>query len=356
MYKNLILYYFSGTGNSMTVAHWIAEQAKQRGLNVFIFSIDRFKNVEIPDIEGKSLIGFCYPTHGFSIPWLMMKFMFKFPKNLNANIFFLNTRAGFKLYHYHICGISGIAHLLAILIFWLKKYEIVGTKSSDMPQSWISVSPPNGKKAIKSIVANCKRNVVRFTNSLLDGDKYYGMCILSGLLLGIPLFPIIVGYFFIGRFFLSKTLFASYKCNACKICEQNCPVNAIKIKSGKPFWSYNCESCMRCMNICPQKSIQAWFSRIALIYAGLFSLPFYGWILVLSEKINLSASSLNKDIVEWIVFLLLFFLIFIIYIIIFKLLTIKQINKVFTFTSLTRYWNRYLSPEIKISEFKKEKI
>jgi Pyruvate/2-oxoacid:ferredoxin oxidoreductase delta subunit len=145
-------------------------------------------------------------------------------------------------------------------------------------------------------------------------------------------------YIFVGRFFLAKTLFASYKCNNCRICEENCPVNAIEIRNGMPFWKYTCESCMRCMNICPRKAIQSWITRILLIS-------------YLFISIGMTYTHLN----EYLLFAIISILIFPIYWLFIKLIHFKIINILFTYTSLTRYWKRYIALEIKLKDLMHKK-
>ncbi len=53
-----------------------------------------------------------------------------------------------------------------------------------------------------------------------------------------------------------KNFYSDNKCNSCDTCARACPVNNIKILSGKPDWSHKCEECFACISYCPQKSIQ----------------------------------------------------------------------------------------------------
>ena len=80
MYRRLIIYYLSGTGNALIAARWFADLARERGMTAEIIPIDRFKTpLEAPAGEG-TLLGFFYPTHGLSLPWYMLKFMLTFPR------------------------------------------------------------------------------------------------------------------------------------------------------------------------------------------------------------------------------------------------------------------------------------
>jgi flavodoxin len=67
-YKNLVIYFFSGTGNAKRAAKWIAGVAARLGRNVCLINVDRFVEVEIPKLEDLTLIGFCSPAYGFNLP------------------------------------------------------------------------------------------------------------------------------------------------------------------------------------------------------------------------------------------------------------------------------------------------
>ena len=109
MIDHLTIYYFSGTGNALSAGRWIAAHAEQQGIRADLISIDRFKKIMVPAAQGKRLLGFCYPTHGFGLPWFMLKFIFKFPGNEKCDVFLLNTRAGMKIHNWFVPGVSGIA-------------------------------------------------------------------------------------------------------------------------------------------------------------------------------------------------------------------------------------------------------
>lgn len=333
-YKNLYIYYFSGTGNAMSAAKWIQDNGEKAHIETHLLCIEKLENFHLSPPEGKTLLAFTYPTHGFAAPWIMLKFLCRFPRIANADVLFVNTKAGSKLWKFHLPGMTGFAQWLSIFIFWFKGYSVKGSLPLDMPHSWISVFPPNPHGYCVQMTDRCQRIVNKMCDRVFSGKRYFRYTVWTQLWFDIAVSWIVPLYVFLGRFYLAKTLFSSYKCNECRICETNCPVNAIEIRGGMPYWKYTCESCMRCMNICPQKSIQSWFTRIALI---VYLLIFAGITLA------------NMD--EYLVIALLHILFFPIYWLFIKLMQVKFINILFTYTSLTRYWNRYISPAVKMKDF-----
>ncbi len=356
-YNKIIIYYFSGTGNALQASRWISEKASETGINAKLIPIDRLKKIELPVNEGKTLIGFSSPTHGFNLPWIMLKFIFRFPVSKGQDVFLLNTRAGMKMGKLFVPGLSGVAQLLPMLVLFLKGYKIRGLLPLDLPSNWVSVHPGLKQKVVDSIFERRKKEVNRFTDRIITGRPYYARKFFWALPVDLFVSPIALLYFVYGRFFLSKTFIASADCNTCRLCEQKCPTESVTIINNRPYWRFTCESCMRCINICPQKSIQSSHSLAAIIIYISSSIPVFLW---LSQTVDQYISGLGlylKPVVlfpfKWGIKLSLFYLIYLIF---FALMKVKVINKFFEFTSLTKFWRRYKAPGIVASDFTVPKI
>lgn len=347
-YDQIIIYYFSGTGNARNASVWISKFVELHGVSTQIINIDRFTKVEKPEVSGNCLIGFCSPTHGFNLPPITLKFIYQFPKIKNTDVFLLNTRAGLKLSKLFIPGLSGIAQILPALILRLRGFKIVGMQPLDLPSNWLILHPSLKEKVVNSIYNRCHKIVDKFALKLISGKRSYKA--LLSLPIDILLLPIALAYYFIGRFFLAKTLIATNTCNHCNQCIKQCPVQAISQVSGRPFWTYKCESCMRCVNLCNQRAIEtihSFATSILLISSLLISpmlisiLDYFGvW-----DFINQSA--LTKGIwslIDAIIFILFTFLS---YRLLHFLMRYKLMNKAVAYSSLSfyKFWRRYKSPK-----------
>lgn len=357
IYQNLEIYYFSGTGNCLSAANWIGQKAKREQCEVNVLPIDR-KLKPLPASNDKTLTGFCFPTHGFSLPWYMLKFIARFPRTQKGrkDVFLLNTRAGMKLYKLFTPGLSGIALLLPMLILFLKGYRIRGILPLDMPSNWISIHPGIKEKVVNSITDRCQRIVDIFSSKLIEGKTSIHPIFWILMPLDLIVSPISIVYMFIGRFFLAKTFFASAKCNDCRLCEEKCPVGAIKIVNNRPYWQFRCESCMRCMNICPKKTINTAHLLAFGIIWGILLLPFQSdienYLKVSYPLFYTPLSSLIDLTIGNIIFLPFFWGVYGIY---HQIVRVKQINHLFTYTSFTNYWRRYIARGVKSSNFRFDK-
>lgn len=341
-YKKIQIYYFSGTGNAEFAANEIAYLSKQKGLKTKVINIAE-NDLCFSEINNDTLIGFCYPTHGFNAPPIILKFLSRFPKG-KSDIFFLNTRAGMKLFKLQTPGLGGLALWLPALILKLKGYKTRGFRPLDMPSNWISLHPGLFRSSVDFIALKCRITLSKFTEKIL-----YKKRVLSGLIwlpLDLLVSPIAVGYYFFGRFTLAKTFFASFKCNNCSLCIKQCPVKAISIKSGRPYWSFKCESCMRCMNNCPKRAIETAHAFTAVLWWLVFSFaPYFLTKILVDQNIITEGFYLKYS---WIILNIItiisgFALLFLGYRILHQLLRVKLFNRIITFTSLThfKWWSRY---------------
>lgn len=355
-WRKAMIFCFSGTGNSLIAAKWIAESFGKNGIESKILPIDRKKKVEDSELETNCIIGFHYPTHGFNLPWYMLKFIWRFPKAKNniKDFYLLNTRAGAKVSKLFTPGVSGIALLLPMIILLTKGYRVKGILPLDPPSNWVSLHPGFRQKVVNSIIERCKRITERFADKLLEGKTVIHPSSYLSLPIDIALIPISLGYLVVGRYFLAKTFYASSTCNGCGICESHCPVNAIKMKDSRPYWRFRCESCMRCMNICPQKSINTIHLYAVLVIWIATNIPISrittDWILSISPEwlvyidglISLTVLTIFSLPLLWLSYHLVYFT-----------SRYRIVNWIFTHTSLTRYWRRYIAPGVKASSFGK---
>jgi len=343
VYNRLIIYFFTGTGNAQAASNWIAEIALKKNIPVEIIRITPSLKVNAQSISKDALIGFCYPTHGFNAPPVVIDFILRFPKSQNP-VFLLNTRAGMKLSKFFMPGLSGLAQLFPAIILLLKGYKIAGLQPMDLPSNWISIHPGLRQKVVDSIFQRCERITKRFAENILSGkNKFKG---LLSLPIDLLISPISIAYYFFGRFTLAKTFVADGACNSCALCEKECPVHAIVMKNKRPFWTRKCESCMHCMNSCPQRAIQTPHLFVAVIWWLVF---FVFPLFILKEILLLNSENdrFYKLIFDVVTIVTAFPIIFLSYEILHFLMKYRSINLFIEYTSLTRikWWRRYFAPK-----------
>jgi Pyruvate/2-oxoacid:ferredoxin oxidoreductase delta subunit len=344
MYKKLLIYYFSGTGNSQKVALWMSQVAHELDLETECINIAGIDRLHIPVPPADAVVAFVSPVHGFNYPPIMLHFIRRFPKGQN-DVLLLNTRAGMLIGKWITPGLSGLTFYWSGLILKLKGYRLKSMYPVDLPSNWISVHPGLNARTVTYLHERNKERVTAFARKTLAGESDFKA--LFEIVQDMLVAPVSLGYYFIGRFLFAKTYYASGDCNHCDVCIQNCPVKAIIKVDDRPFWTFRCESCMRCMSNCPQKAIETAHGSI-IEYSVIYSLV----ILVLFYKyFSLWFFSIDNEIVRWIIESLLYItLLTVWYRITHYLLRFKWFERIVVYTSLTKYkfWGRrYKAPKEK---------
>ena len=261
-WPKLVVYYFSGTGNSENVSKWLAETAHEKGMDVQLINIGKTDRLNILPPDSEALVAFVSPIHGFNYPPVMVNFLLRFPKGSN-NVLLLNTRAGMLIGKWITPGLTGVAFYFASIILKIKGYKINAMFPVDLPSNWISVHPGLNERTVKYMHEKNNERVKRFAEKVLAGRRDFRAVreIIQDTLIA----PVSLGYYFVGRFIIAKTYYASSDCDNCGLCIKSCPVKAIKMVDNRPFWTFKCESCMHCMSYCPKKAIETAHGAVAII-------------------------------------------------------------------------------------------
>lgn len=334
-----IVLFMSGTGNSARCAQWIAETMRQSLRPVMV--------AELPLSPGAAkfprhdLLAVTFPTHGFTLPWLVIKQILGLAPGNGARAIVLPTRAGTRIKGISLPGLEGTAGYLALLLLFFRGYHPAGMLAVDMPSNWTALHWGLNRANAAAIVFAAEPKVQRFVRFILSGQTFFSGKI--PLLLGLFLFPVSVAYLIFARFFLAKLFFASADCNGCGLCVDVCRQQAVHMagKIPRPYWTYSCESCMACMNRCPRRAIESspilaiLFYYSCMVPAGAYILHFLGnmdwagsWFVLLLQYIYMLS-------VIW----LLSFLVH-------KLLQYPMVSCLLGRFSHTRYFRRYQIPPV----------
>lgn len=229
------LFYFSATGNCLSVAKKIQDKLQVPEL----ISIPQVKENEA--IQG-GCIGIVTPVYMHNIPHIVVNFIKKIQ---HADYIFIVFAGGGQL---------GTGIKKTRKLFKKQGLELSALFNVAMPSNYTPYGCPSNqlqeelfKKAdghIDALIDVISMKKTHFDKNNTDFFKAY---IHPGMVYQL-------GYKFINT--LDKDFSVDETCNSCSICEQVCPVNNITIKNGYPVWSRNCQQCFACLQWCPKQSIQ----------------------------------------------------------------------------------------------------
>ena len=241
--NSIIIYYFSGTGNTILVVEKLLEIFLKNNIKVETLKIE---NSNPEEIDTKETIGLAFPVAMQSTYPFIWDFINRLPKVNGTEIFMIDTLHAF----------SGaiVAPLKKVLI--KKGYKPIGAKEVIMPSNIRNkVNPVKDKKVIKKGL----KLTEDYVYSLINKNAKWG---------NIPIFPHIF-YYLVSRNFLwnfirklgSKFKINHNKCTRCRICIEICPVKNI-VMSDFTEHKDKCQLCMRCVMFCPTEAIKIPFVKI----------------------------------------------------------------------------------------------
>jgi len=237
--RDVELFVFSGTGNSLLAAQAVAGVLKYEKLSVHVRSMDQPcpKNLSI-----ETAIGLIFPVACFSTYPTVWRFIESMPAGEGREVFAIGTMGGAAF------GMQGPLRK----ILSKKGYNPVGAKFLTMPGNYNNKTLNVEKDAARISKANLEAQA--FAYDLLDGNARWkgGIPVLSSLVhkfgqsrtpwnLFYKVFPISVD---------------KEKCTRCKRCVNICPASAITLKEDYPAVErLVCESCQRCAGFCPSGAL-----------------------------------------------------------------------------------------------------
>jgi len=348
----------SGTGNTYRAATWMGIEAEKRGFLARVIPVEEGRpEGEIKD--GKNhLVGVAMPTHGFTTPWPIIRFVLGFPRRKGTHAFVVPTRAGMRFGRVCTPGMEGTAGYLVALILLLKGFKGRGVMGLDMPSNWLALHPGLHPRNVEVIIDRGREKTLHLMDTILSGGTRFGWGSLVELLFGLLLLPISVGYLLVGRFFLAKLFFANHECDGCGVCAVNCPNGAIKMwfkKKVRPYWTYDCENCMRCMAYCPRNAVEAGHSvGVILYYVTAIPASFYlvNGLAGISSWFEGLGNPWFSTLLQYAYILLSMFVAYLLFTL---LIRVPVFNRLFTYTTLTHFYRRYHEPGTKLTDIKIKK-
>lgn len=230
-----IIYYFSGTGNSMRTAKIIA---KEIGGAEIVSVRSSPKEVEAADAD---IIGFVCPVYEWDIPGTMKNFIEKLSINPNAYIFMVAT-------YIFILGksfetVEAILNSKGAQLNYGRALRCVASQCiayNPFPSEKIMI-PYSEKKAVK-IGKEIKRNRRKAYPKMSPVTR--------------RLYPKAITPYMNIEHEYDKGFYTSDACVGCEICSKVCPCRNITFDNNRPVWNHRCHGCNACVVYCPTKAIQ----------------------------------------------------------------------------------------------------
>jgi ferredoxin/flavodoxin len=238
-----MIFYFSGTGNSLQVAKSIAIYQEETLISIASLMNSGINEFEF-SLKTDELVGFIFPVYGWAPPRIVMEFIKKLKiNNVNdAYVFSIVT-----------CG-ENIGKTMEMLENKLVKQNIHLDSgfSIVMPSNYILIgmdvdSPYESEKKLSEI-----GSILIDLNQIIEKRKKDVFILEKG---AHGVLTSLVGQIFSKYNPSTKKFYAKDNCTSCGICEKVCNTKTIKVKE-KPEWGNKCTQCLACINLCPVMAIE----------------------------------------------------------------------------------------------------
>ncbi len=236
-----IIYYFTGTGNSLAAAKKVAESLG----DCDVVPIAAFRNTagEItPDAER---IGIVCPVYFSGLPAMAASFAGRLRVASARYVFSIVTHGGGG-------GSAALRQLDGILRERAGRGLDAGFAVS-MPGNYILMyGSPAGEKRDR-LLAAADADLEAIAGRIQKKER-----------LKLPYSPLtrLIKAIMYPRFRSrvhgdDRKFTVTERCTSCGICAAVCPAGNIEMVDGRPVWNHRCELCCGCIHLCPAEAIQA---------------------------------------------------------------------------------------------------
>ncbi|WP_315120787.1 EFR1 family ferrodoxin [uncultured Clostridium sp.] len=246
--KKMIIYYFSGTGNTWWIANALQQQLTEQNHQVESYSIETLtpKNV-VEQVKDANHIILGFPVYGSTAPKLMLNFIHQFPSATNdqsVSIFATQALAsGDTAYHIGKMliqkdyNLKQTMHFRMMNNFHIPEFRFYRPKNDYRVDKLKQKSLPKVKKLALAITNN--------------QEHIIGKNILDYLLGNFQRSHIDKAIDRISKEFKIEPT----HCINCGKCERICPTQNIKECGDTYEFRDNCILCLRCYSQCPKSAI-----------------------------------------------------------------------------------------------------
>ena len=247
-----MIFYFSGTGNSLYVTKRIEEAIGGSIVSIPRCMMDRNTSFRL---EPGERLGFVFPTHVWGTPWIVDDFIESLhiepAPGYGTREERLASTYTFAVITYG--SSTGDADVALKTLLSKRGMQLDLVNSVKMPDSYVIGADVAPQNKIDAILANAEERIDAICMKVID--RYRETSVHKGR------FSLLLARTHgIYKHYGCKTddFFADGSCNSCGLCERICESGVIAMDAdGKPRWTLGrCTFCLGCLNRCPKHAIQ----------------------------------------------------------------------------------------------------
>jgi len=251
---NVLILYFSGTGNTKFIAERIGAELRERGHPTESRSVERFDPGEMDSYD---FLVFGYPVYGYDMPDFLKGYVKRASLPKTRGVFLYST-LGYN---------GGNALRRAAELFEDNGFLVVGSTEFSMPGNDGLILMEKTSRAAREVLATDYGDLEEFNQAIREigerieelkegGIREENVVLPERKLIYLLVTPLMKVLFRLLKRIFVKRFRADEDCINCGICEEICPANNISLEEGEVHFGNDCYLCLRCVNQCPVEAIQ----------------------------------------------------------------------------------------------------
>lgn len=232
-----MIFYFTGTGNSLYAARAVAEKTGERVLSM----AECLEKGQTAFSPGERL-GFVFPVYFMGLPALVSRFLkaFRVAGEMPRQTYIVLT-----------CGFGpGNAARRAAEMLRGAGVESPACYSIRMTHNWTPRHCVKNKAKVALRLKEAERRAQKVADDVLNERPSGRSAGLAAGLLARVFHPMYERARHTSRFSVGPA------CIGCGVCARNCPTHAIEMRGRRPVWkSDKCSLCLGCLHRCPKCAI-----------------------------------------------------------------------------------------------------
>jgi ferredoxin len=234
-----LIYWFSGTGNTLAVAKDLVSRLKDAEAR-------EIRDNALPVSDGDTeTIGILYPVYCWGPPNIVAEFTRKIAVPQNAYVYAVAVYG----------GMLASSNAIVARLLRARDIPLAASFGVNLPGNFVGVYDIAPKPKLEKMYAKADAAIGKIAEAVRDKKATRlarNLGPLGRYLSGSKYGPIMAQINF-----ASTAFTVDESCSGCGICARVCPKGNIRLDSKKPKWDTRCESCLACLHWCPTASIQS---------------------------------------------------------------------------------------------------
>lgn len=238
-----MIFYFTGTGNSLYTAKAIASQQGEELVSI-VAAVRGGGDVFEYELRENEIIGFVCPVHAWGPPPIVMQFIRKLKlRNYQGNYSFVVLTCG---------GSTGNAVKRIARSLKAKGLTLSSGYSVIMPNNFILMGNVDSEEVQQQKLSAAEEVLQEINEAVARKARQFKMN--RG---PVPwLFSGVFHPMFAKSKVDQKKFYATDQCTGCGICVKVCNTGNIRLDAARPEWGADCTQCAACLHFCPSQAVQ----------------------------------------------------------------------------------------------------